>query len=219
MFNFVRLSDGGIERIATVRSEVAVLADIGRRLLPDSPVDFNVFKRHQKVREAIARVVPGMEELADIDVAKRDFTIRGRLKHTPEFNMPEGKARFAVSPSTNEKSADYPFTLMTLRSEGQFNSIIYEEPDSYRGVDNRWTVMLNTQDALELGVSEGDRVDLKSEFGKMKAVLVKLFNLPRGSVAAYYPEANALASRRCDPRSHTPQFKSTPVQIVKTGVY
>jgi anaerobic selenocysteine-containing dehydrogenase len=108
---------------------------------------------------------------------------------------------------------------MTLRSEGQFNSIIYEEPDSYRGVDNRWTVMLNTQDALELGVSEGDRVDLKSEFGKMKAVLVKLFNLPRGSVAAYYPEANALASRRCDPRSHTPQFKSTPVQIVKTGVY
>ncbi|POP54502.1 FdhF/YdeP family oxidoreductase [Zhongshania marina] len=214
MFNYVRLSDGGIERIASVRSEVAVLADIAARLMPDCPVNFTEFKRHQNVRQAIARVVPGMEELADIDVAKREFMVRGRIKHRPEFSTDNGKANFVVPTGPVSDPQSRPFTLMTIRSEGQFNSIIYEESDSYRGVSHRWTVLLNQQDALELGVKEGDRVDLCSDFGKMESVDVKLFNLPRHCVAAYYPEANMLSSRLTDPRSHTPQFKSISVSIV-----
>ena len=103
--------------------------------------------------------------------------------------------------------------MMTIRSEGQFNSIIYEENDSYRGVTNRWTVLLNQQDALELGVSEGATVDISSDYGEMRGVEVKLFNLPQGCIAAYYPEANVLSSRLTDPRSHTPQFKSIAVSV------
>lgn len=215
MFNYVRLSDGGIQRIASVRSEVAVLADIAARIMPDSPVNFIEFKRHRNVRQAIAKVVPGMEELADIDVAKQEFMVRGRIKHRPEFNTDNGKANFVVPAGVMELPGQHSFTLMTLRSEGQFNSIIYEERDSYRGVEHRWTVLLNQQDALELGVQEGDRVDLRSDFGEMAGVEVKLFNLPRHCVAAYYPEANILSSRLTDPRSHTPQFKSIAVSIFK----
>ncbi|MFT4615519.1 MAG: molybdopterin-dependent oxidoreductase alpha subunit, partial [Bacteroidia bacterium] len=70
MFNYVRLSDGGIQRIASVRSEVRILADIATRLLGQSPIDFAAFRQHSKVREAIAKIVPGMEALEDIDVAK-----------------------------------------------------------------------------------------------------------------------------------------------------
>lgn len=214
MFNYVRLSDGGIERIASVRSEVAILADIAAKLLPNSTIPFNEFKRHQKVREAIAKLVPGMEDLADIDVAKQEFFVRGRLKHSPEFKTPDGKAHF-VLPHTIAATPESarPFTMMTIRSEGQFNSIIYEENDSYRGVDKRWTVLLNQQDALELGVLEGETVDICSDYGEMKNVAVKLFNLPKGCVAAYYPEANILSSRLTDPRSHTPQFKSIAVSV------
>ncbi|MFA5494684.1 MAG: molybdopterin-dependent oxidoreductase, partial [Porticoccaceae bacterium] len=54
MFNYVRLSDGGITRLDNVRPEVAILCDIASRLLPDSPVDFTAFKSHRKIREAIA---------------------------------------------------------------------------------------------------------------------------------------------------------------------
>ncbi|MDX1734174.1 MAG: FdhF/YdeP family oxidoreductase [Halioglobus sp.] len=213
MFNYVRLSDGGIQRIATVRSEVRILAELAGRLLPDSPVDFEQFRRHRRIREAIAQVVPGMQDLADIDVAKREFHIRGRLLHTPEFNTANGRARFVVPAAQQPNAREYPFTLMSIRSEGQFNSIIYEEADSYRGVDSRWTVLMNQMDALELGVSEGDKVNIRSATGEMRAVTVHLFDLPRGSVAAYYPEANSLTTLACDPRSHTPQFKSVPVVI------
>lgn len=216
MFNYVRYSDGGITRIASVRSEVAVLSDIAARLLPDSPIDFSEFKQHRRVRQAIAKVVPGMEALADIDVARQEFMVSGRIKHQPEFYTPTGKAHFVVPPDEGAEPSQHPFTLMTIRSEGQFNSIIYEESDSYRQVEHRWTVLLNQQDALELGVKEGDHVDLRSDFGEMKRVEVKLFNLPRGCVAAYYPEANVLSSRLTDPRSHTPQFKSIAITVCKS---
>lgn len=218
MFNYVRLSDGGIQRIASVRSEVAILADIATQLLVDCPINFAEFKRHQKVRQAIAKVVPGLEELADIDVAKKEFYVSGRVKHTPEFNTEDGKARFVIPLSAGIVGASSrPYTMMTIRSEGQFNSIIYEESDSYRGVNNRWTVLLNQQDALELGVGEGETVDVSSDYGEMCGLEVKLFNLPKGCVAAYYPEANILSSRLTDPRSHTPQFKSISVSVAACG--
>ncbi len=35
-----------------------------------------------------------------------------------------------------------------------------------------------------------------------------------GNAARYYPEANALASRRADPASGTPAFKNVAIQIV-----
>lgn len=214
MFNFVRLSDGGIERIASVRSETAVLADLASRMLVNSPVDFQQFKRHKRVREAIARIVPGMEALGDIDVAKREFHIRGRIKHRPEFNTADGRAHFALPPG-NDLPGRSPggFTLMTLRSEGQFNSIIYEESDSYRGTTHRWVVFMNREDALEMGVNEGEHLDLLSDWGEMPGLEVRIAGLPRGGLAAYYPEANTLSSRVADPRSHTPQFKSIPVSL------
>ncbi|MGJ8687138.1 MAG: molybdopterin-dependent oxidoreductase, partial [Spongiibacteraceae bacterium] len=49
MFNYVRMSDGGIERIANVRAESAVLADIASQLLPDCGVNFAEFKSHRYV--------------------------------------------------------------------------------------------------------------------------------------------------------------------------
>lgn len=213
MFNFVRLSDGGIERISTVRAESTILADIAGGLLPDTGIDFDEFRGHQHIRQAIARIVPGMEDLQDIGVAKREFHVRGRLLHTPEFKTSDGRARFVVPEAAAVVDEEYPMTLMTIRSEGQFNSMIYEERDSYRGVESRWSVLLNQQDAVELGVDEGDRVNLRSAQGVMRGVRVKFAVLPRGNAAAYFPEANILSSRLSDPRSHTPRFKSIAVAI------
>lgn len=60
MFNYVRLSDGGIDRLDNVRPEVNVLADIGQGLVPAQRVDFSAFKQHRTIREAIAATIPGM---------------------------------------------------------------------------------------------------------------------------------------------------------------
>ena len=213
MFNFVRLSDGGISRLDNVRPETVILADLAARVLPQAGIDFQEFARHRTIREAIARVVPDMQELADIDVAKREFHIANRLLHAPSFKTASGRAAFQTRPLPVEKNSE--FILTTLRSEGQFNSIVYEEKDSYRGTETRWSVMMNAQDMERLGVRERAIVDVRSEKGEMKAVTVYAFDLPPGSVLAYYPEANVLTDNTDhDPRSLTPAFKSVPIHVI-----
>lgn len=210
MFNFVRLSDGGIERLDNVRPETVILADLAQRLLPGSKIPFERFKQHAQVREAIAKIVPGMEELADIDVAKREFHIKHRVLHKPEFGTPDGKAHFVVTPTPRPTGE---LMLATVRSEGQFNTIIYEERDSYRNGAGRDAVFLNRADMAAFGVAEGQRIALASATGRYEG-RATAFDLPRGSALAYFPEANVLVGTAVDPRSKTPAFKSIPVRIV-----
>ena len=214
MFSYVRLSDGGITRLDNVRPESAVIADLAQAVVPDSPVDFAAFKSHTQLRDAIAAVVPGMEALASIDVARREFHIKNRVLHRPEFNTPDGRANFVVNTYAPLRRGEaYPFTLATVRSEGQFNTIVYEDDDSYRAPTHRWSVMMNAQDIAEAGLRAGDRVNLHSAQGSMTGVEVFVHDLPRGDLMAYFPEANLLISTNVDQRSKTPAFKSTPVRI------
>lgn len=219
MFNFVRLSDGGITRLDNVRPEVEVLCELASRLISTDILDFSVFKTHETIRQAIARVVPGMEELADIGVAKKEFHVRQRLLHRPEFKTDTGRAAFVSLGLESQRvtSADFPFRLMSVRSEGQFNSIIYEENDSYRGADHRWVVFMGNTDMSRLGTRQGQVVTLRSAQGEMRGVEVLEFDLPAGNLMVYYPEANVLTSRLTDPRSHTPAFKSIAVAVDTNG--
>jgi anaerobic selenocysteine-containing dehydrogenase len=217
MFNYVRLSDGGIDRLDNVRPEVHVLCDIALRLFDGVGVDFEAFKTHRHIREAIAAIVPGMEALASIDVAKREFHVGGRLLHTPDFKTVDGLARFRVHAVPEMPAVPSgrpsPFLLSTVRSEGQFNTIVYEYRDSYRQTDERWVVMMNPDDARERSLEDGDTVNLVSAQGRMADVRVHAYDLPRGNLMAYFPEANVLISTAVDPQSRTPAFKSTPVWI------
>jgi molybdopterin-dependent oxidoreductase alpha subunit len=210
MFNFVRLSDGGIERLDNVRPETVILCDLATRLMPDTPIPFAKFKEHREVRKVIAGVVPGMEQLADIDVAKREFHIKSRVLHTPLFGTSDGRAHLVVTPIPPLDRQK--LTLATVRSEGQFNTIIYEEHDTYRNKAPRDAVFLNREDMSAANVREGDRVTIASDQGRMTAIATA-FDLPRGSALAYYPEANVLCANTVDPRSKTPAFKSVPVWI------
>jgi anaerobic selenocysteine-containing dehydrogenase len=214
MFNYVRLSDGGIERLDNVKPESWILAELAERLLPDSPVNFAEFKSHRELRQIIARTVPGMEALASIDVAREEFHISSRVMHTPHFNTPDQRARFCNNRwAASSDSAEFPFTLSTIRSEGQFNTIVYEDEDSYRNASHRWSVLMNQQDIRDLGLSIGGRATLRSAQGVMTGVEVVLHDLPRGNAMAYFPEANVLTSTAVDARSKTPAFKSTPIAI------
>lgn len=212
MFNYVRLSDGGIHRLPHVRPESVILADLATAVLPETPVDFQAFKRHATVRQAIARIVPGMEELADIDVARKEFHIKNRLLHSPKFETPSGKGSFKTAslPSLDKRKK---FALTTVRSEGQFNSIVYEESDSYRGTKTRWCILMNEMDIQRLNLAADQTVTVKSDFGEMTNLVVYAFDIPKGNVMAYYPEANVLTGTATDPLSRTPSFKLTHVDV------
>jgi anaerobic selenocysteine-containing dehydrogenase len=102
---------------------------------------------------------------------------------------------------------------MTLRSEGQFNTVVYEEEDLYRGNSRRDVVMMSAGDAGRLGLVEGSPVRVKTESGQMD-VLVAISELPSGNLAMYYPEANVLVPRILDKQSRTPAFKSVSARVV-----
>jgi molybdopterin-dependent oxidoreductase alpha subunit len=213
MFNYVRLSDGGVPAVAgEMRSEVAIVADLARRILPVGRFAWESLSDHAALRRAIARCVPGWEALAEIGTTHREFQVGGRTFHEPAFATADGKARFHVTPLPAFAVGRDEFRLMTLRSEGQFNSVVYDEEDLYRGNRRRDVVMMNGDDARRLGLREGDPVTVATEVGHL-AVHVAIVDLPPSNLAMYYPEANALVPGRIDPASRTPAFKSVVARI------
>src|SRR5690606_6957580 len=70
MFNFVRLSDGGIVRLSNVRSETDIICEIASGVLGDKTVNFREFQNYNNIRRAIAQTVPGFEEIENIEESK-----------------------------------------------------------------------------------------------------------------------------------------------------
>lgn len=213
MFNFVRLSEGGAPAASDeMRSEVEIIATLAGMVLPPGPVDFGNLRNHAAIRAAIAAVVPGYEDIGEIDRSKIEFHVAGRTLDAPSFHTASGKASARITPVPKCELLGDEFRLMTLRSEGQFNTVVYEDEDIYRGNERRDVVMMNADDAAALGVTRDQRVRVRNETGQMEA-LVRFAPLPRGNLAMYYPEANVLIPRRIDPASGTPVFKSTTARI------
>jgi molybdopterin-dependent oxidoreductase alpha subunit len=214
MFNFVRLSEGGPPNMkGEMRAESDVICELANRVLGDDPVDWNRLRSHAEVRKLIAEVIPGWQAMAEMDATKKEFTIAGRVYHTPEFPMPEGKAAMHRTPIP-KRAAD-ELILMTIRSEGQFNTVVYEEHDLYRGVPHRHCIIMSSEDAAKRNVRDGDRVTVRGEAGSMANIEVCVGAIRPGVAAMYYPEANVLIKSNLDPRSGTPSFKSAPITVTK----
>ncbi|MCG8406015.1 MAG: FdhF/YdeP family oxidoreductase [Phycisphaerales bacterium] len=220
MFNYVRLSDGGRPRHAGPRSEVSVIAAVARAVLTDDgPVDWQSMEQYHTIRGMIADVVPGFEKIGEIDRTREEFQISGRTFHTPTFPTPSGKARFRVHSIPHRPGDDRSLRLMTVRSEGQFNTVVYEEEDIYRGQDRRDVILLNRADIQRLGLAVDQRVTVKSEAGSMRNLLVREFDIRAGNALMYYPEANVLVPKTVDPESKTPAFKSISIEVLpQTGL-
>lgn len=214
MFNYVRFSDGGESRFDDVRSEVEVIARIAQDVLgSDSPVDWQMMQEHKNIRDAIGKIVPGYQDIGKIDETKREFYIEGRTFHEPSFATPSKKAVFhAVSLPSLERN-EGEFTLMTIRSEGQFNTVVYEEEDLYRGQDCRNVIMMNKRDRERLGLQIDQYVTVRSSLGRMDQIKVREIDIREGNMAMYYPEANVLIPRTADAVSRTPAFKRVMITI------
>jgi molybdopterin-dependent oxidoreductase alpha subunit len=216
MFNFVRMSDGGPPNIkGDMRAESDVICDLANRVLGNNPVDWNSLRSLKEVRKLIAQAIPGFEEIANIDDTKREFTIGGRIFHTPKFATGDGKAVMHRTPLPS--FTQDALRLVTLRSEGQFNTVVYEEHDLYRGLPHRFCILVADEDAQRLNMRDGERVTVRGEAGVMENIEVVIGKIRPGVVAMFYPESNILIKANVDPRSKTPAFKSAPVWLAKTA--
>ena len=214
MFSYVRMSDGGKARHEGPRSEVEVLAKVAQQALPaNGPVDFVELESHSKLRQLIANLVPGYEEMMGLETQKREFYVKGRAVEEYGFPTESGRAKFHAPELPASVEGDAAFRLMTVRSEGQFNSVVYDEEDLYRGQERRDVVLMNPTDMVRLKLKEDQQVCVRNSTGELRLQLVRPFDVRAGNVVMYYPEANILVPRTVDPLSKTPGFKGISVVI------
>jgi len=218
MFSFIRVSDGGRPRFEGPRGEVDVLTAIGHAALSVEPIDWPSLVSHAAIRRLIARLVPGYQDLEEVDRSRKEFHIAGRILHTATFPRDGGRASFSARPLPVWAVGEDRLMLMTIRSEGQFNTVVYEEEDLYRGQERRDVILMNASDIERLGFRENDPVRIESEVGTMGPILVREAPIAAGCAAMYYPEANALVPRLADPKSRTPAFKSVPIRLIPSEV-
>ncbi len=113
------------------------------------------------------------------------------------------------------------FALMTTRSHDQYNTTIYGADDRYRGVyGQRRVVFAHAEDIRALGMNDGDWIDFQTvwddgEERRADGFKLVAYNIPRGCVAAYYPETNPLVplSSVAD-NAGTPTSKCIPVLLL-----
>lgn len=212
-----------------LRSEPAIVAGIGAALFgPGDIVDWNgLAADYDKIRDLIEAVFP--QAFADYNERIRQpGGFRLPAPHAERvWNTPSGKAQFLAHRQDGQdaRRGDAEVLLLTtLRSHDQYNTTIYGANDRYRGVFGRRDVVFaHPDDIAARGLKAGDRIDLLAAFDPSGARALRGFTLvareiPRGCLAAYYPEANVLvALDDHDRRSGTPAYKSIPVRLAASG--
>ncbi|MBB2769206.1 MULTISPECIES: FdhF/YdeP family oxidoreductase [Mycolicibacterium] len=217
--SMVHLSRGSLHPPSDqVRSEVAIVCQLARTLFgADHPVPWDWFVAdYDRIRDAIAAVVPGCADY-NARVRRPDgFQLPHPPRDAREFHTHTGRANFAVNPLEWVPVPPGRLVLQTLRSHDQYNTTIYGLDDRYRGVKGgRRVVFVNPADIDSLGLHDGQRVSLISEFPgadgsmverRVDDFLVVPYSTPVGNAAAYYPETNPLV-----PLDHTAAKSNTPV--------
>jgi molybdopterin-dependent oxidoreductase alpha subunit len=217
--SMVHLSRGSLHPPGDqVRSEVAIVCQLARALLgPDHPVPWEQFNDdYDAIRDAIAAVVPGCDDYNRKVRQPDGFQLPHGPRDAREFPTSTGKANFSVNPLEWAPVPEGRLVLQTLRSHDQYNTTIYGLDDRYRGVKGgRRVIFVNPADIERFGLTDGDRVDLVSEFSngdghlqerRAKDFMVIGYSTPVGNAAAYYPETNPLV-----PLDHTAAKSNTPV--------
>ena len=204
----------------------AIVSELARAVLgPDHPVPWEAFQAdYDRVRDAIAAVVPGCADYNRKVRQPDGFQLPHPPRDSREFPTTTGKANFAVNPLEWIPVPEGRLILQTLRSHDQYNTTIYGLDDRYRGVKGgRRVIFVNPADVASLGFTDGDRVDLVSEYTtaagnleerRAEDFLIVPYSTPVGNAAAYYPETNSLvALDHVAARSNTPVSKAVLIRL------
>ncbi|MEV8306109.1 FdhF/YdeP family oxidoreductase [Streptomyces flavidovirens] len=203
-------------------SEPAIVARLARAVLgPASATPWEDFEKdYGTIRDRISRVVPGFEDFNARVARPGGFTLPHGPRDERRFTTPTGKANFTAAPVEYPKLPEGRLLLQTLRSHDQYNTTIYGLDDRYRGIKGgRRVVLVNPDDARELGLADGTYTDLVSEWKdgvERRAPGFRVVHYPtaRGCAAAYYPETNVLVPLDATAdTSNTPASKSVVVRL------
>lgn len=210
------------------RPEPYIVGGIAKATLGErSTVNWDAWRDdYSLVRDEIAKTYPEIFH----DFNARMWEPGGFHRPLParnrQWKTKSGKAEFIVPHSLGE-DPDMPekfpeaLRLMTLRSDSQFNTTIYNLEDRFRGVKgSRMVILMNKADIEKRNLREGDKVTLQTIADddidrRLHGLEIKAYEIPEGCIGGYYPECNVLLPLwHYAKESKVPGAKSIPVRIV-----
>jgi len=234
--SMVHASQGRLEPPSSeLLSEVAIVARLALAVLcgpdgrakPGTPqIDWRTaMDDYRTIRGHIEAVLPGFGNFEE----RIDVPGGFKLPHGPQdsrtFTTTDAKAHFTASELDWIAVPDGCLVLQTLRSHDQYNTTVYSQDDRYRGIHGgRRVVFLNEADCRELGVQDGQFVDLVSVWSdgverRAPRFRVVEYDTVKGAAAAYYPETNVLVPLDSQAvGSGTPASKSVVVRLEPSPV-
>ena len=211
----VHPSWGSVEPVSHhLLSEPAIVSRLGKLLVGDKiKADWDGFeKNYDLIRDHISRVVGGCKDYNQRIRQEGGFVLAHGPRDSRTFPTPTGKAVLTVNDLDPVQRPQGTLILQSMRSHDQFNTTIYSHNDRYRGIKKgRHVVFVNPDDIAELGLADGQYVDVHGVHDDGEERVVRKFRVvsyptARGCAAAYYPEANVLV-----PLNHTAEGSNTPV--------
>jgi len=208
-----------------LRSETAIICGIAQATLGyRSHVPWLKFaSNYDLIRDKIEAVIPGFEDFNKRVRQEGGFYLPNCAREG-WFDTDTKKANFSDAPLTAHQTEPGRLLLQTLRSHDQFNTTIYGLNDRYRGIGNeRRIIFLNPEDMRERGISPVRPVNIlshwKDEVRRANDFLAIPYDTPRGTAAAYFPEANVLvpidsiADESLTPTSKAVEISLEPVAV------
>jgi molybdopterin-dependent oxidoreductase alpha subunit len=215
-----------------LRSEPAIIAGIAKAALepnPKVPWD-NWIGDYAQVREAIEKTWPATFKGLNAKMFAPGGMVRPIAARERKWNTRSGKANFI--PPTQLFAGDVAsfgqdgvLQLVTFRSNDQFNTTVYGFDDRFRGVKGtRMVVFIIAADIAALGFQADEFIDMTTAMDAdttrvARGFRIVPYNIPRGCIGAYFPEANALVPlNHHDKQAHTPAYKATPVRLSRSAI-
>ena len=192
-------------RIAEAKPEWQIPCLIGQALTPDR-TDLFGYANTSAIRKEMAAVMPLYEGIERLEKAGDWVQWGGPQLGATTFGTPSGKAHFTV---VEVPKVDVPagHFLLGMRRGKQFNSMTFGGSDPLVRGARRSTILCAREDMARLGLAPGERIRVRSAHGTFDAVAQEGPCRP-GHVQGYWPECNVLLSRRYDPASGEPDYKT-----------
>jgi anaerobic selenocysteine-containing dehydrogenase len=221
----VHTSTGGLQPASPqLKSEPWIVAQLAEKVIGSGKIDWlKMAANYDGIRDLMSNALTGFENYNTRVRAPNGFALPNPPRDSQSFNTPDGKAHFLVNPLPDISIDDDKYVMMTIRSHDQYNTTIYGLDDRYRGIKgNRRIIMMNAQDMVDRGWKTRHYVDITSHFeGETRTAdgwQLVAFDIPRGNIATYFPEANVLIPLNSTAdKSNTPTSKWVICSLSEPG--
>ncbi|HEX6593274.1 MAG TPA: FdhF/YdeP family oxidoreductase [Bacillota bacterium] len=176
-------------RIEEARAEWEIYVDLAKRVKPEQThlIDF---QDADEIRKEIALAAPNYDGIQHVKKRGDFFQWGGAwLCEGGICPTPDGKGNLIPVELPELRKREGHFYVSTRRGN-QFNSMIYDEKDSFNDAD-RYDVLMNECDGKKHGIQNSDAIVVYNKYGTFTGRAL-FAPVKEGNISVHWPEGNAL---------------------------